>query len=97
MIRIFLGHDRQQPVLFHVLSHSLILRSSRPVSITPISLDHLTDVLTRDRHPLQSTEFSFSRFLAPYLCDYQGWALFMDNDCLVRGDIAELWGMRDDK
>jgi lipopolysaccharide biosynthesis glycosyltransferase len=37
-----------------------------------------------------------SRFLVPYLCDYEGWAIFMDCDMLVVGDIAELWDERDE-
>ena len=54
-------------------------------------------VFSRARNPLQSTEFSFSRFLVPYLCDYQGWAVFMDNDMLVLDDIVKLWMLRDDR
>jgi hypothetical protein len=41
------------------------------------------------------TPFTYSRFLVPYLCDYKGWALFIDVDMLVRTDISELWDMRD--
>ena len=37
-----------------------------------------------------STEFSFSRFLTPYLAGYSGQALFLDSDQLVRCDIAEI-------
>ena len=29
--------------------------------------------------------------------NYQGWALFMDCDMLMKADIAELWRLRDDK
>ena len=60
-------------------------------------LSQLKDVLTRERHPLQSTDFSFSRFLTPYLSDYTGWSVFMDCDMLVLKDIAELWSLRDDR
>jgi len=28
---------------------------------------------------------------------YQGWAIFMDCDMLARGDIAELWALRDER
>jgi len=28
--------------------------------------------------------------------DYVGWAIFMDCDILCRGDIAELWGLRNE-
>jgi lipopolysaccharide biosynthesis glycosyltransferase len=27
--------------------------------------------------------------------DYQGWAIFIDGDMIVRGDIAELWDLRE--
>ena len=60
-------------------------------------LSQLEDVMTRERNPLQSTDFSFSRFLTPYLCDFEGWAIFMDCDMLVLDDIAKLWALRDDK
>jgi hypothetical protein len=62
--------------------------SSVPVSITPLVLSQLP--MTRPRDPHQSTEFSFSRFLVPWLCGYEGMAVFMDCDMLCRADIAEL-------
>lgn len=37
------------------------------------------------------TEFTFSRWLVPWLCDYQGHAVFMDSDVAVTGDIVELF------
>jgi hypothetical protein len=37
------------------------------------------------------TEFTFSRFLVPWLCNYEGPAVFMDADIVVKGDIAELF------
>jgi lipopolysaccharide biosynthesis glycosyltransferase len=52
-------------------------------------------VFNRERHPLQSNDFSFSRWLVPHLCDYRGWAIFTDCDMLCRTDIAELWALRD--
>lgn len=39
------------------------------------------------------TPFTFSRFLVPYLCDYEGWALFLDADILLRADIASLFAL----
>jgi len=97
LIRVFIGHDRPNPVVTGTLIHSLVTRASRPLAITPISLGHLQAELTRPRLPIQSTEFSFSRFLVPYLAGFEGWAIYMDNDFLARGDIAELWGLRDDR
>jgi hypothetical protein len=84
-------------VAYNVLAHSIQARASEPVSIAPLMLSQLKTVLTRERHPLQSTDFSFSRFLTPYLSDYGGWSVFMDCDMLVLKDIAELWKLRDDR
>jgi len=97
MIRVLIGYDSVERVAFNVLSNSIQMRSSQPVSITPIMLSQLKDIFTREANPLQSTEFSFSRFLVPHLCDYQGWALFMDCDMLAQDDISKLWALRDDR
>ena len=97
MIRVFVGYDAREAVAFSVLAHSINARASQPVSIAPVMLSHLRGVYRRERNALQSTDFSFSRFLVPYLCDYQGWAIFMDCDQLVLDDIARLWGLRDER
>ncbi len=96
MIRVFIGFDTVEAVAYNVLAHSIQARASQPVSITPLMLTQLSGVMTRERHELQSTDFSFSRFLVPYLCDFEGWALFMDCDMLVLDDMAELWKLRDE-
>jgi lipopolysaccharide biosynthesis glycosyltransferase len=97
MIRIFIGFDPRETVAYHVLSHSIHARASAPVSIAPLMLSQLGGLMTRERNSLQSTDFSFSRFLTPYLCDFEGWAMFMDCDMLVLEDIAKLWALRDEK
>ncbi len=97
MIKIFIGYDPREAVAYSVLAHSIHARATQPVSTAPLMLSQLQDVLTRERHPLQSTDFSFSRFLTPYLSDYAGWSLFMDCDMLVLEDIAQLWALRDER
>ena len=97
MIRVFIGFDPRETVAFHVLSQSIHARASQPVSVTPLMLSQLHVLMTRERDPLQSTDFSFSRFLTPYLCDYKGWAIFMDCDLLCRYDIKNLWDLKSDK
>ncbi|MGE3335088.1 MAG: hypothetical protein AB7I36_15700 [Rhodospirillaceae bacterium] len=97
MIRIFIGYDPREAAAFNVLSHSIQARASQPVMIAPLMLSQLHGVLTRERHPLQSTDFSFSRFLVPYLSGYEGWSLFCDCDMLMLDDIAKLWALRDER
>lgn len=97
-IPIFIGYDPRERAATNVLIDSLYQHSTTPLSITPIVLSQLESqqLYWRDRDPLQSTAFSFSRFLVPRLMDYQGWAIFMDCDMLCRADISELWNIRDD-
>jgi len=95
--RIFIGYDDNETVAFHVLSHSILRNSSIPVTITPIVKRHMAGFYGRERSNIESTDFSFTRFLTPYLCGYEGWAAFMDCDMLMVGDVAELWSLRDDR
>lgn len=89
-LRVFIGYDSKEPVAYHVLAHSILRRASAPVSITPVALTQLGSIYTRPRGPLESTEFSLSRFLVPYLCNYEGYALFLDCDMLCRTDLWDL-------
>jgi len=90
VLRIFIGYDPRESVAFHVLSHSLLRRSSVPLSVAPLVRSQLKTVYTRQRGPTESTEFSMTRFLVPYLSGYTGWSLYMDCDMLCRADIATL-------
>lgn len=97
MIPVFIGHDSREVVAFNVLAHSIQARSSMPVAIAPIMLAQLKGTFARERHSLQSTDFSFSRFLVPYLSGFRGFSIFMDCDMLMLDDIASLWALRDDR
>ena len=97
MIRVFIGYDDNEKVAFSTLSHSLLKHATQPIAITPIRLQNIKDVFVRERLPIQSTEFAFSRFLVPYLCNYSGHAIFMDCDMLSRSDISALWRQRTTK
>ena len=96
--RIFIGYDSRETVAWHVLSHSIMRRTKSPISITPIGNECLpTAIWWRGRGPHDSTEFSNARFIVPYLCNYEGWAVFMDCDMLCQVDICELIAEADDQ
>ena len=97
MINVFIGFDNKEKIAYHVLSESIRRNSTKPIAITPLAINNLTDDFVRERNTNQSTEFAFSRFIIPHLMNYRGWALFMDCDMLMKADIAELWRLRDDK
>ena len=89
MLRVFVGHEPRVAIQTNVCMSSIYEHASAPVSITPLVLRQL---------PIKRrglTEFSFARFLVPWLCGFEGWALFMDSDMIVRGDVAELFALAD--
>lgn len=91
VIKVFIGFDPVESVAWHTMANSILTRSSRPVAIVPVNLANLKSLYTRERDPKQSNEFSFSRFLVPHLCNYQGLALFFDCDMMLRTDIASIF------
>lgn len=95
MLKIFIGYDRAESISYHALVQSIIEYSSVPVSITPVKMTMLPEYI-RDRDPKQSNEFSFTRFLVPYLCGYEGQAIFMDCDMMFRTDPKELFDLFDE-
>lgn len=90
-VRIFIGHDEIEEIAYHTLVHSIMRTTTAQVQITPLDLAYLRPILTRQRDPKQSNSFSFSRFLVPWLCNYEGYALYLDCDMMARADIAKLW------
>ena len=86
--RIFIGFDQREAVAFHVCSQSIIEKASGPVAIHPLARGMLAGF---DGQRDGSNAFTFSRYLVPYLCDFTGWALFLDGDMIVDVDIAKLW------
>lgn len=96
MHNVVIGYDRNNRMPAYTMAESIMQNSSVPVSITFLHRDMLK-MFTRQRSIHDSTDFSNSRFLVPYLFDYQGWTLFTDNDMIVTADIKELFDMADDR
>lgn len=89
-LRIYLGWDPKDVAAFHTLCHSIYSRASSPVTIQPLIKRQLL-AYKRDRGSTESTEFSLTRFLVPYLSNYEGFSLFMDPDMLCLVDLDSLW------
>lgn len=94
MIRLFVGFDPIEAVAYHVFCSSVINRCSEPVAIHPLSLPLMKGIY-RESHTDGSNEFIYSRFLVPYLCGYEGFAIFADGDMLCRDDLACLMALAD--
>jgi hypothetical protein len=68
-------------VAWHVCTESIMAHTRANVAFYPVR------GMQRDG----STGFAYERFLVPYHCGFNGRAIFLDGDMLVRADIAELW------
>lgn len=107
---VFIGWDSREAVAFDVAQYSLLRHASIPLHVRALKLAGLRHAcLYHRRHRMHggqmidigdkrpfSTEFSFSRFLVPALCGYEGWALFCDCDFLFLADVAELMPLLDE-
>ena len=91
LTKIFIGYDSVESTSWHTAAHSILEKSRTPVALIPVNRRNLKEIHTRELDAKQSNEFSFTRFLVPYLCDYEGMAIFMDSDMLLRVDINEVF------
>lgn len=97
MIRIYVGYDYRESVAYHTFCQSVMDTVSEPVAFIPLVKGALLDATSMDAHDDGSNAFTYSRFLVPYLSNFEGWAIFCDGDMLCREDIAELWSHRDSR
>lgn len=110
-LNIYIGHDDREDKAYRVCEYTLRKQTKAPLHVVALRHKSLrnqglfnrpwvVDGKTgnyrdhRDQKPF-STQFAFTRFLVPYMQGYTGWALFMDCDMLVVGDITELFALAD--
>jgi lipopolysaccharide biosynthesis glycosyltransferase len=92
-INLYVGYDEREAIAYHVFCHSVIKNTSIPVKITPLVLSQLKEF--NETHQDRSNDFVYSRFLTPYLNEFDGWAIFADGDMICQADLKELIGMAD--
>lgn len=97
-MKVFIGYDSREDVAYQVCKYSLIKHQSK-VEVIPLIQSDLrsSGCYYRPFDEPSSTEFSYTRFLTPYLSNYSGWSVFCDCDFLWLSDIEELFKFRDDK
>lgn len=105
-MKVFIGWDPVDENAYRVAKQTLEKNASIPLQIFPLKEHELRAKKlfwrgyhmdeqgqrwdAKDGKPF-STQFSFTRFCVPALCDYEDeWVLFMDPDMLIKGDVAEL-------
>jgi lipopolysaccharide biosynthesis glycosyltransferase len=93
-IKIVVGFDQREAIAYHTFAQSVLEKSSLPVLFLPLSMNTLKGY--KETHNDKSNDFVYSRFLTPYLHNFEGWAIFADGDMVCQSDIKELWDLRDE-
>ena len=95
-MKIYIGFDSTCKIASDVCEYSL-RRHSNNLDIGLLEINELkNDKLYWREYKNQSTEFTYTRFLVPYLQDYKGWAIFCDNDFLFLDDVKKLMELKDE-
>ena len=96
--KVFIGYDTRQDIAYQVCEYSL-KRFNDDIEIIPLIQKDLRHkkLYWREFDKLSSTEFTFTRFLIPHLCNYKGWALFCDSDILFLENVDNLFALADDR
>ena len=92
---IVVGFDQKESVAYHTFVQSVIENSTIPTRFMPLNIGSLTNY--KETHKDGSNDFIYSRFLVPYLMNYNGWAIYADGDMVCLEDIKKLWDLRDNK
>ena len=95
LLNLFVGFDQKESIAYHAFAQSIIENSSIPISITPLAENNLS--IYEEKHKDGTNKFTYSRFLVPYLMNYQGWAIFADGDMICLDDIKNLYDLIDNK
>jgi hypothetical protein len=96
--RIYIGWDSREDIAYQVAKFSIQQRNlAKDIDVYPLKLNMFREmgIITRPPDVKASTEFTFTRFLVPYLNQYQGWAMFIDCDFLFLCDAQEIFDLAD--
>ncbi len=94
MNKVYIGFDSSnygQQLAFDVCKRSIEKFNKDIEVIKLVKQDLIDQKLFWREDKTGATEFTYTRFLVPYLNNYDGWALFCDSDFLWTCDVNELF------
>lgn len=94
-MKIFIGFDSLQKEASLVCEYSLRKHSRTNLDIVHLNRDELIrdNLYFRPDGDPSSTEFTYTRFLAPHLSNYTGLSMFVDSDFLFTNDVNRLFNL----
>ena len=94
MHNIYVGWDSREDIAYQVCEHSIYRRTYKEfVNVIPLKQQELREQghYWREIDKLASTEFTFTRFLVPFLNNYKGLAVFCDCDMVWLEDAYHVF------
>ena len=97
-MKVFVGYDDREDIAYKVCEYS-IKRKNKKTQVLALKQEELKEakLYWREKDPLSSTAFTFTRFLVPALMNYDGWAIFCDCDIIWMLDPAQIMQYADEK
>ena len=94
ILNIYIGYDSSnygQQLAFDICKRSILINSNSNINVIALKKKELEEKGIFNRiDNTGSTEFTYTRFLVPYLNNYKGYALFCDSDFLWNCDITSI-------
>ena len=69
-IKLVIGFDQRESIAYHTFFQSIIKHASTPVIFIPLVINNLKEY--KEAHLDGSNDFIYSRFLSPYLNNFEG-------------------------
>ena len=96
---IYIGFELKEKIASDICEFSLRKNSNSDLKINYLKKNELIKkgIYTRKVDKLSSTEFTFTRFLVPYLSNYKGWVIYCDCDFLWLEDVKQVFDLANEK
>lgn len=88
---VYIGYDKREDIAAEVCKFSILQRTDKlcPPPVYYLKSQEIPEFV-REREPQQSTDFTYTRFMIPFLNKYKGFSVFCDCDFLFQADIMDL-------
>ena len=74
-IKLVVGFDQRESVAYHTFCQSVIEHASLPITFLPLAIGTLKNY--KEAHGDGSNDFIYSRFLTPYLNNFEGYFFYL--------------------
>ena len=88
---VYIGYDQREDIAAQVCKYSILQRTDKllPPDVYFLKSQDIPEYV-REREPKQSTDFTYTRFMIPFMNKYKGFSVFCDCDFLFQADIMDL-------